>query len=218
MNLCDHIYPTMAKHGKRILAKSRSVSAGLDFKFETDPYDINLHGLLTPEQYTEVMENLNKKLRPSRAGTIDGILLVTGPLLVPLALWGVRHRGQTKKRKRLLKQGIHEFNMQYQELSMRWNRSPTSALSIERRNHSVVLDNDNLARNNNYSDQEEEVSMVQATLVSNTDVVNNTTQSNSQSQRQQQQQQQQQIQQQQQQIQQQQQQQQQQHTRGSQLV
>jgi FtsZ-interacting cell division protein ZipA len=214
--------------GKRILCQSRSVSGGLDFKFEEDPYDIELHGLLTPEQYTETMENLNKKLRPSRAGTIDGILLITGPLLVPLALWGVRHRGQTKKRKRLLKQGIHEFNMQYQELSMRWNRSPASTLSIERRNHSVVLDNDNLARNN-YSEQQEEVSMVQATLVSGTDLVNNTTQSNSQSQQlrlQQQQQQQQQFQQQQQQqqqLRQQQQQQQQQQlrqqqTRGSQLV
>ena len=62
-------------------------------------------------------------------------MLVTGPLLVPLGLWGVRHRNQVKRRKKLLKEAIHEFNMQYQELYMRWNRRPESTLTIERRHH-----------------------------------------------------------------------------------
>jgi hypothetical protein len=104
-----------------------------DIKFETDPYDVELHGLMSPEQYTEAIENLNRKLKPSRSGKIDGVLLATGPLIVPLALWGVRHRNQTRRRKRLLQEAIHEFNMQYQELLMRWNRRPESYLSIERR-------------------------------------------------------------------------------------
>ncbi|VEU43914.1 unnamed protein product [Pseudo-nitzschia multistriata] len=128
------------QNGKRIIVPQRSVNGGLAFKFDTDPYGIDLHGLLTPEQFTEAIENLNTKLRPSRPGAIDATLLATGPLLVPLAVWGVRHRLQTKKRKRLLKEGIHEFNTcrQYQDLGlcMRWNRRPAqSVLLIERRQH-----------------------------------------------------------------------------------
>jgi CHASE1-domain containing sensor protein len=70
----------------------------------------------------------------------DQILLATGPLLVPLAIWGVRHRNQIRRRKRLLKDGIHEFNMQYQELLMRWNRRPDSVLTIERRHLEAAED------------------------------------------------------------------------------
>ena len=89
---------------------------------------------MTPDQYTEAIENLNEKLRKSRAGKVDGVLLATGALIVvPLALWGVRHSAQTKKRKKLLKEGIHEFNTRYAQLWMRWNRRPQSTLSIERR-------------------------------------------------------------------------------------
>eukprot|EP00536_Pseudo-nitzschia_multiseries_P004428 jgi/Psemu1/302570/fgenesh1_kg.73_\ len=110
------------------------------FKFDTDPYNVELHGYLTNEQYTEAIENLNRKLRPSRAGAIDGALLVTGPLLVPLALLGVRHRSQTKRRKKFLKEAMHEFNMQYPELLMRWNRRPAiSVLVIEPRQQTNIV-------------------------------------------------------------------------------
>jgi hypothetical protein len=95
---------------------------------------------MTLEQYTEAIDNLNNKLRPSRSGTADTILLATGPLLVPLAIWGVRHRNQTRRRKRLLKEGIHEFNVQYQELLMRWNHRPDSMLTIERRHVEAAAD------------------------------------------------------------------------------
>ena len=88
---------------------------------------------MTPEQYTEAIETVNETLRKSRAGKIDGVLLATGALMLPLALWGVRRRSQTKKRKRLLKEAIHEFNTTYPGLYMRWNRKPQSFLSIELR-------------------------------------------------------------------------------------
>ena len=118
----------------RIIVPQRTVSGGLDSKFDTDPYDVKLHGLLGPEQYTEAIENLNEKLRKNRAGKVDGVLLASGSLLVfPLAIWGLRHQKRTKKRKQLLKEGIHEFNMRYPELMMRWNRRPQSCLTIEAR-------------------------------------------------------------------------------------
>lgn len=103
-----------------------------DSKFEIDPYDVELHGLMSPDQYTEAIENLNEKMRKSRAGMVDGVLLATGALvMVPMVIWGVRHRSRTKKRKKLLKEGIHDFNTRYPELMMRWNRRPQSSLTIE---------------------------------------------------------------------------------------
>ena len=98
---------------------------------------------MTPDQYTEAIENLNEKLRKSRAGKVDGVLLATAPLLflVPLAVWGVRHKAQTKKRKCLLKEGIHDFNTQYPGLLMRWNRRPKSTLTIEARAQSDMNQN-----------------------------------------------------------------------------
>ena len=53
---------------------------------------MELHNLMSSEQYTEVIENVNEKMRKSRANSIDGVLLATGPLILPLAVWGVRHR------------------------------------------------------------------------------------------------------------------------------
>lgn len=135
----------------------------MDSKFETDPYEAELHGLMAPGQYTDAMENLNRKLRRSRPGVIDGALLVAGPFILPLALWGVRHRAQTKRRKRLLKEGINEFNTQYQELLMRWNRRPQSILTIESR-HQISI-NQNLHTSSGSGEQEETVHMVQARLV-----------------------------------------------------
>lgn len=119
---------------QRIVVPTRSVQGGFDIKFETDSYDVKLHGILSSQQYTDIVQSINQKIKPARSNAIDKALLVTGPLLVPLALWGARHGLQTRKRKRLLKEAIDEFNEEYPELLMRWNRSgPESKLTIERR-------------------------------------------------------------------------------------
>lgn len=122
----------MAK-GNRIIVPQRPIQGGFDMKFETDPYDIDLKGILTTEQYTDAMTSINDRLRPSRSGVIDKALLATGPLIVPLALWGIRHSNQNRRRKRLLKKAIDEFNASHPALLMRWNRRPQSCLTIERR-------------------------------------------------------------------------------------
>jgi len=124
---------TNTSRPQRIIVPQRVIQGGLDAKFETDPYGLRLHGLLTPQQYTEAMSALNHTLHPARANGVDTALLVTGPLLVPLAVWGVRHKGQAKKRKKLLKRAIDDFHRSYPHLLMRWNRRPASCLSIERR-------------------------------------------------------------------------------------
>ena len=118
---------------RRIIVPQRLIQGGLETKFEPDPYGLPLHGLLTARQYTEAILAINQTLHPARANGVDTALLVTGPLLVPLAVWGVRHRGQVKKRKRLLKKAMEEFHRVYPDLLMRWNRRPASCLTIERR-------------------------------------------------------------------------------------
>lgn len=123
----------MAVGRNRIVVPQRSIQGGFDLKFKADPYDIDLKGILTNEQYTDATTSINDRIRSARSGIIDKALLVTGPLLLPLALWGIRHSNQTRRRKRLLKQAIDEFNHFNTSLLMRWNRRPESCLTIERR-------------------------------------------------------------------------------------
>lgn len=123
----------MVKSRIRIVVPQRNIQGGMDFKFETDPYDVELHGMLTGEQYTTFIEAINKRIRKARPGSVDSVLLATGALIVPLMVWGVRHRNQVKKRKRQLNKGIAEFNAANPTLVMRWNRRPKSMLTIERR-------------------------------------------------------------------------------------
>ena len=124
---------------RRIVVPQRPIQGGFDMKFDTDPYGMDLKGLMTSSQYTDAMTAINDRLRPSRSGVIDKALLLTGPLLLPLALWGVRHSNQNRRRKRLLRKAIDDFNTRNPTLMMRWNRSPQSCLTIERREMDVQL-------------------------------------------------------------------------------
>ena len=118
---------------RMIRVPQRVIQGGLETKFDPDPYGIALHGLLIPQQYTAAISALNHALHPARSNNLDAALLATGPLIFPLAVWGVRHRGQVKKRKRLLLRGIDDFNRSHPDLLMRWHRRPASCLTIERR-------------------------------------------------------------------------------------
>ena len=118
----------------KIVVPTRTIAGGFASKFESDPYNVKLYGILTPDQYTQVVEALNQKLKRARPNVIDGALLVTGPLILPLAVWGLRHKHQTNKRKRLLQKAISEFHTQYPHLYMRWNvHTSPHCLTIERR-------------------------------------------------------------------------------------
>lgn len=143
---------TMRK--ERIVVPQRIINGGFDFKFETDPYDINLFRWMSPEEYTDAITRINDSLRPSRSTKLDSALFYSGPLMVPLAVWGVRHSRQVKKRKKLFRSAMDEFNTNYPALYMRWNkRQGGSILTIEKRdeqnhgpapiNYNNVTGNDN---------------------------------------------------------------------------
>ena len=121
------------KQRQRIVVPTRAIQGGFDTKFEVDPYSIELYGLLTSTQYTEAIQQINDTIAPSRSKKLDGLLLAAGPLMLPLALWGIRHSNQNRRRKKLRKIAIDNFNIQYPTLLMRWNRKPESKLTIERR-------------------------------------------------------------------------------------
>jgi len=90
--------------------------------------------MMSADEFTDAITRLNDSLRPSRSTKLDGVLLVRGPLMVPLAIWGVRHSRQVKKRKKLFRSAVDEFNSSYPELYMRWNkRMGGSILTIEQR-------------------------------------------------------------------------------------
>ena len=123
----------------RIRVPTRQVQGGFDFKFVSDSYDVPLHGIMSSEDYTMIVDRVNQKIKPARSNAIDKGLLITGPLIVPLALWGARHSLQSRRRKRLLGEAIREFNESYPEHLMRWNRGgPESFLTIERREHETT--------------------------------------------------------------------------------
>lgn len=117
----------------RIVVPTRPCQGGLFEKFEEDPYDVELHGIMTNEEYTAAIQEINKLIKKARPGKLDGALLATGALMVPLMVWGVRHSSQMKKRKKQLNKGIDEFNAANPALYIRWNRKPKSILTIERR-------------------------------------------------------------------------------------
>lgn len=119
---------------KRIVVPDRMVNGGFDAKYETDASLVNLAGLMTAQDYTESLSNLNDQLKKSRSTKVDGALLIMGPLMVPLAIWGVRHSRQAKRRKRLLRDAMQHFNERHDSLWMHYVKSPTqSTLVIEPR-------------------------------------------------------------------------------------
>mmetsp|Transcript_5452 Transcript_5452/g.8389 ORF Transcript_5452/g.8389 Transcript_5452/m.8389 type:complete len:288 (+) Transcript_5452:2-865(+) len=115
---------------KVIIVPTYSCNGGFDTKF--NPHSkyarpSTLHNLLTPKEYKVAIQTLNDKIKQCRAKKFDHVLLATGPLLVPLAVWGARHGRQVKQRKKLIEEGVWEFNermqMEGKNVKMEWNRA-----------------------------------------------------------------------------------------------
>jgi len=115
---------------KVIYVPTYSCNGGLDTKFNPQSRHArpsSLHNLLTPEEYEIAIQTLNDKIKKSRAKKIDYVLLGTGPLMIPLAVWGARHSKQVKMRRKLIEEGVWEFNermdMDGKNIRMVWNRA-----------------------------------------------------------------------------------------------
>jgi hypothetical protein len=122
----------------RIVVPERAVNGGFDCKYESDAYNVKLYNIMRSEDYEDAIARVNETVKPSRAKKVDTVLLVTGPLMLPLAVGCVRHSGQVRKWKKLLSVAIQEFNESHPDLLMRYNRQPQSCLTIERRIEGVT--------------------------------------------------------------------------------
>mmetsp|Transcript_41029 Transcript_41029/g.86070 ORF Transcript_41029/g.86070 Transcript_41029/m.86070 type:complete len:248 (+) Transcript_41029:53-796(+) len=115
---------------KAIKVPSYSCNGGLDWKFNhyaRHARPSHLHNLLTPTEYEREITTLNDKIKKARPNSVDYALLATGPLMVPLALWGARHGKQVKRKRTLIEEGVWEFNermgMDGRNVRMVWNRA-----------------------------------------------------------------------------------------------
>ena len=115
---------------KVIVVPTYSCNGGFDTKFNPQARyarPSSLHNLLSPQDYKVAIQTLNDKIKKSRAKKVDHLLLGTGMLMVPLAIWGARHGKQVKQRKKLIEEGVWEFNermeMEGKNVRMVWNRA-----------------------------------------------------------------------------------------------
>lgn len=122
--------PTNKPKTKRVYVPAYSCNGGMDTKFNPHPRHAkpsDLHGILTAEEYTREISTLNDKIKKARSTSVDIALLATGPLMIPLALWGVRHGKQAKRKRTLIEEHVWDFNqrmtMDRRNIQMIWNRS-----------------------------------------------------------------------------------------------
>lgn len=82
---------------------------------------------------------LNDNIKRHRNSKFDKACLAAGPLMVPLAVWGVRHNKKEKKIREEIEKSAEEFNDRMEsegrDVRMFWNRGIGSGgenyLSIE---------------------------------------------------------------------------------------
>lgn len=119
----------------RVVVPAYSINGGADIKWESDPCDLDLKGILSPQEYFTAITTLNEAVSHARAKPIDTVLAVSaGFLLLPLIPWAIRHRKHRTKHKKILIEQLRLFNNQYASrgVRMRWRRKPYSELVIER--------------------------------------------------------------------------------------
>lgn len=122
-----------------IICPIRTINGGLDIKFDNDPYNVTLYGILSPDDYTNAMNIINNELLQCRSSNVDAALLMMGPLLIPLIPYAIRQRQSKTLRKRIMKRCVLNFNQQNPDLYMRWDTKPQKMLSIMTRKRADSL-------------------------------------------------------------------------------
>ena len=97
------------------------VNGGFSWKFNSDPYGLNLGGMLTAAEYTRVVERLNMELKTARSTRLDMALFYSMPFFVVTAVpFGLRRKRQLKLRKVILNNFIAQFNREHPALLMHY--------------------------------------------------------------------------------------------------
>jgi hypothetical protein len=120
---------------------SRYVNGGLDIKFEEDPFNVPLHGIMTAGDYEASIRDLNERLVECRASKVDFALIGMSPLLLPLVYFALRSKKQKKLRRSIIRQFVVDFNRQYPHLVMRWSTRPMKVMMIMKRQDYDAIEN-----------------------------------------------------------------------------
>jgi hypothetical protein len=125
-----------------IAVPMRHVNMGFDIKFEEDPFNVKLHGIITPREYTNVIAMINKALEDCRQSPTDQSLFFMGPALLPLIPWVMRNKKLKDMRRKIMKRVVGDFNNNYVHLTMRWQTRPLKELIIMRSDdaHAVMCE------------------------------------------------------------------------------
>jgi len=114
----------------RIEVEMHTVNLGVDIKFEDDPFNTTLYGIMSGEDYGTSIKKINYALLECRATKIDHALLLMGPMMLPLIPWSMRNKEKKKLRRKIMTQCVEEFNRDYPHLMMRWEKRPVKRLTI----------------------------------------------------------------------------------------
>lgn len=123
----------------KIIVNLRIINMGSDIKFEEDPFNVTLHGIMDPFDYSNSIRKINMELEECRANIIDHALLAAGPTLIPLVPWAIRLKIRKNYRRKILTQCIETFNKDHPHLFMRWQTRPEKQLTIMSKAAAVKL-------------------------------------------------------------------------------
>ena len=110
-----------------------AVNMAMDFKFEEDGFNIDMHWLMGKGEFGVAMRNINVALQDCRATGVDRALLFAGAGMLPLIPWAIRDKMRKKRRKDIMMEQVKRFNASNPELFMRWETRPEKRLFIYQR-------------------------------------------------------------------------------------
>lgn len=117
----------------------RIINMGSDIKFEDDPFNIRLYGIMDPFDYSNSIKKINDELEKCRANSIDHALLTAGPTIIPLIPWAIRQKIRKSKRREIIAKGVDNFNKEHPQLFMRWQTRPEKKLTIMTKSSAIKL-------------------------------------------------------------------------------
>jgi hypothetical protein len=123
----------------KIIVPLRIINFGSDIKFEEDPFNVTLHEIMDPFDYSNSIRKINEELEKCRASAVDHALLSAGPAMIPLIPWVIRHKMRKNSRRKILAQCIETFNKEHSQLFMRWQVRPQKELTIMTKSAALKL-------------------------------------------------------------------------------
>ena len=119
---------------KFIVVPQRLINFGCDIKFEEDPFQVTLGGLMMGDEYRQSICPINDALKECRSTNLDHALLMMGPAMLPLIPWALRSKQHKQMRRKIMQRCIANFNKTNTlGLTMRWQTRPVKELTIWRR-------------------------------------------------------------------------------------